>query len=324
VPVRFWELVVQRPAEWAVAVHGSREDWPGEPIYTVGSMGTPPVEQACEPLFPPGPDPEPVPQDCSTTWDRSAAIQVRIEHVVDAEEENDQVAVDSWGQWAMVSQPAPPGAQRITIDGVGAQVRAVFGERVPQTGEPVGGVARIILWDLPSPDSLWTSFRITAVLRGDPARVDALDRQVRDVVGGITYRPPFSWDLPADDPAGALQAGLGALRQQDADSASMDASCFPDEPGGRRQARITQVAFLGYELTQPLDVMCSSVIEQTEFRRWKMTLRYDWPATDQYEAGHAELVVLIDKYAGVVGFGGDAFGLDQMPFVRRIPGIEEG
>jgi len=313
---RLWELVVQAPAAWAVEVHGTRADWNGQELHAVGSMGTVPVEQTCELWAPPPEYSGHVPFVCTTEWDPSAEIQVRVEHV--------GVDVGAWGQWGMVSQAAPAGAERITIDGVGAQVRVVDGEGVPDTRELVSGAARIIVWDLPSPASLWTSYRVTAVMRGNSARVDALDDQVRGVVESIRYAPPFTWDLPADDPAGALRAGLGALREQDADSPSIDASCFPDEPGGRRETRVAQPAFLGYELTQPLDVTCSSAIEPTAFRRWKMTLRYDWAATDRHDAGHAELVVVLDKVAGVVGFGGDAFGIDAMPYLRPIEGINEG
>jgi len=298
---RLWELVMPRPTGWLVAINGTRDDYSGQDLFAVGSMGTVPVEETCQAGDP---------WVCTTAWEQSAEIQVRVEHVGSGPRR--------WGQWGMASRQPPAGAERITIDGIGAQIRVVDGERVPDTEEIVVGAARIIVWDLPSPGSLWTAYRITAVIRGHAARADALERQVRDVVDGIRYAPSFAWDLPADDPAGALQAGLRALREQAARSATMDASCFPNHPGGRREAVIEQTAFLPYELTRPLEVTCSSAIEPTEFRRWKMTLRYDWQAADEHGAGHAELVVLLDKMYGVVGYGGDFFGVDEMPYLRRI------
>ncbi len=307
---RLWELVVPRPTGWLVGINGTRGEYTGQKLYPVGSMGTVPVEETCymaSPNTTPGLDR--ARWVCDTVWDQSAEIQVRVEHV--------GTVPGAWGQWGMVSGVPPTGAERITIGGVGAQVRIVDGEMVPDTEEIVSGAARIIVWDLPSPGSLWTSYRVTAVIRGDGARADALERQARNVVDGIQYSPRFAWDLPADDPEGALRAGLRALRDQAARSSTMDASCFPNEPG-RRVAVIEQTAFLPYELMRPLEVTCSSAIEPTEFRRWKMTLRYDWLATDEHDAGHAELVVLLDKMYGVVGYGGDFFGVDEMPYLRRL------
>ena len=218
----------------------------------------------------------------------------------------------------MASREAPPGAERITIDGVSAQVRVVDGNRVPDTDEIVDGASRVMVWDLPTPGNLWMSYRITAVIRGGSDRVESLARQVTQMVEGIEYSPAFAWDLPADDPLGALAAGLRALRDQASRSETMDASCFPDEPGTSREIVIDKAAFLPYELTQPLEVTCSSAIERTEFRRWKMTLRYDWSATSEYAGGHAEMVVLLDKRAGVVGYYGDFSGVEEMPYLQRL------
>jgi hypothetical protein len=298
---QLWELVVPRLPGWLVRINGTHDNFSGQDIYGVGSMGTVPVFETCE---------SGDPWSCLTAWDPSAEIQVRFEHLFSVRR--------AWSQWGMVSRAAPAGAERITIDGVGAQVRVVDGETVPDTNEIVRGAARIIVWDLPSPGSLWASYRITAVIRGDAARADALEGQASDVVDGIRYSPPFAWDLPEDDPEGALETGLRALREQASRSDTMDASCFPNEPGGRRDALIEKAAFLPYELTRPLEVTCSSAIEPTEFRRWKMTLRYDWQATDEYDAGHAELVVLLDRMYGDVGYGGDYFGVDEMPYLRRL------
>ena len=294
---QLWELVVPRPAGWLVAINGTRDDFSGQNLFPVGSLGTVPVQQSCDL------------SGCATTWDQSAEIQIRVEHVGGARK--------AWGQWQMVSKEPPPGAERITIDGVGAQVRVVDGNRVPDTEEIVAGAARIIVWDLPTPGSLTMSYRITAVIRADAARVESLDAQVTQVVENIRYSPQFRWELPLDDPVGALQAGLRPLRDQASRSETMDASCFPDAPGTTREVVIEKVAFLPFELTRPLAVTCSSAIEPTEFRRWKMTLRYDWQAMDEYDAGHAEMIVLLDKTHGVVGYYGDFFGVEEMPYVRR-------
>ena len=288
-----------QPAGWLATANGTRADFTGQKLYPVGSLGNATVPQTC------GQD------SCTTVWDESAAIQVRIEHVARPN--------TGWGQWGMVSREAPPGAERITIDGVGAQARVVDGNRVPDTGEIVEGAARVMVWDLPTPANIWMSYRITAVIRGGSDRVESLSQQVAQMVHGIEYSPPFGWDLPADDPLGALAAGLRALRDQASRSETMDASCFPDEPGTSREIVIEKAAFLPYELAQPLEVTCSSAIERTEFRRWRMTLRYDWGATSDYAGGHAEMVVLLDKQYGEVGYYGDFFGVDEMPYLERLP-----
>ena len=296
--VVMWELLVPQPAGWLAAANDTRADFTGQKLYPVGSLGDVPVRQTC------GHD------SCTTVWDESAEIQVRIEHVARPN--------NGWGQWGMASREAPLGAERITIDGVGAQVRVVDGNHVPDTDEIVDGASRIMVWDLPTPANLWMSYRITAVFRGGD-RVESLARQVTQMVEGIEYSPSFVWDLPADDPLGALAAGLRALRNQASRSETMDASCFPDEPGTSRELVIEKAAFLPYELAQPLEVTCSSAIEPTEFRRWKMTLRYDWRATTEYASGHAEMVVLLDKQFGVVGYYGNFFGVDEMPYLQRRP-----
>jgi hypothetical protein len=297
--VAMWELLVPQPAGWLAVANGTRADFTGQKLYPVGSLGDVTVRQEC------GYD------SCTTSWDDSAEIQVRIEHVARPN--------TGWGQWGMASREAPPGAERITIDGIGAQVRVVDGDRVPDTEEIVAGATRIIVWDLPTPGNLWMSYRITAVIRGGSDRVETLAGQVTQMVEGIEYSPSFGWDLPADDPLGALAAGLRALRDLASRSETLDASCFPDEPGTSPEIVIEKAAFLPYELTQPLKVTCSSAIERTEFRRWKMTLRYDWQATDEYAAGHAEMVVLLDKMHGVVGYYGNFFGVDDMPYLQHLP-----
>ena len=298
--VAMWELLVPQPAGWLAAVKESQaNNFTGQKVDPVGSLGNATVQQICSH------------EGCTTDWDAAAEIQVRIERVARP--------ITGWGQWGMVSREAPPGADRIAIDGVGAQVRVIDGNRVPDTDEIVDGASRIMVWDLPTPANLWMSYRITAVIRGASDRVESLAGQATQMVEGIEYSPSFAWDLPADDPLGALAAGLRALRDQASRSETMDASCFPDEPGTSREIVIEKAAFLPYELTQPLEVTCSSAIERTEFRRWKMTLRYDWQATDEYAAGHAEMVVLLNKQYGIVGYYGDFSGVDEMPYMQRRP-----
>ena len=249
--VAMWELLVPQPAGWLAAVNDSHADnFTGQKVDPVGSLGNVTVRQTCSH------------EGCTTAWDEFAEIQVRIEARRPPE--------PRLGQWGWRAGGAA-GAERITIDGVSAQVRVVDGNRVPDTDEIVDGASRIIVWDLPTPGNLWTSYRITAVIRGGSDRVESLARQATQMVEGIEYSPAFAWDLPADDPLGALAAGLRALRDQASRSETMDASCFPDEPGISREIVIDKAAFLPYELTQPLEVTCSSAIERTEFRSWKMT-----------------------------------------------------
>ncbi len=97
----------------------------------------------------------------------------------------------------------------------------------------------------------------------------------------------------------------------------MDADCFPTTPGTTRQATITGTVFIAHRLASPLAVTCTSEVELTPFHYWTMTLRYDWGTP---VPGHAELVVVVLAD----GFGGDSYGVEDMPGLYKLEAGEAG
>jgi hypothetical protein len=191
---------------------------------------------------------------------------------------------------------------------------------------PQAGV--IDLWDVASRDYLSESYRITAVIRGPHA--EALRAQVRAMINTVTFNPRVE---PLVDTgatrAAALRVGVALVRDQAdgsspaangrpgrVDNPDMSAACFSDVPGKTTEALITGTVFIAHRLTQPLKVRCTSTIEPTEFQLWKITLRYDWDAIGDHPAGTASLVALLAPRGD--GFGGDSYGVSNMPYLQPI------
>jgi hypothetical protein len=172
---------------------------------------------------------------------------------------------------------------------------------------------------------MWWSFRITAVVRGPNA--EALQAQVDTMLASAAFNPRVE---PLVDTAAAraeaLRAGVAQMRDQAAGTPPfpddydnpMSAACFSDVPGATTEATIDGTVFIGYRLTQPLEVRCTSLIEPTPFQMWKMTLRYDWAAIDGKAAGSASRVALLMPDL-VSGTGGDIYGVAGMPYLEALP-----
>ena len=307
---RIWDLEFDYPASWKFV--GSAE---APALYlsilALGSVGTVELVETCDH---PSPDPGHLDYVCETTWDPSAEVQVRFEW--DSRDE-------AWSAWKAVSGQAPAD-DSLVIAGLPARVRTSTDGRVPGTDEVIPGADRITVWDVPSRERMWWSFRITAVVRGPNA--EALQAQVDTMLASAAFNPSVE---PLVDTAAtraeALKAGVAQIREQadrtppaPDDNPDMSAACFSDVPGATTEATIDGTVFIGYRLTQALDVRCTSLIEPTPFHMWKMTLRYDWAATDGKAAGSASRVALLLPDL-VSGSGGDNYGVAGMPYLLDLP-----
>lgn len=307
---RIWDLEFDYPASWKFV--GSAE---APALYlsilALGSVGTVELVETCDH---PSPDPGHLDYVCETTWDPSAEVQVRFEW--DSRDE-------AWSAWRAVSGQAPAD-DSLVIAGLPARVRTSTDGRVPGTDEVIPGADRITVWDVPSRERMWWSFRITAVVRGPNA--EALQAQVDTMLASAAFNPSVE---PLVDTAAtraeALKAGVAQIREQadrtppaPDDNPDMSAACFSDVPGATTEATIDGTVFIGYRLTQALEVRCTSLIEPTPFHMWKMTLRYDWAATDGKAAGSASRVALLLPDL-VSGSGGDNYGVAGMPYLLDLP-----
>jgi len=308
---RIWDLEFDYPASWKLV--GSAE---APALYlsilALGSVGTVELVETCDY---PSPDPGHLDYVCETTWDPSAEVQVRFEW--DSRDE-------AWSAWRAVSGQAPAD-DSLVIAGLPVRVRTSTDGRVPGTDEVIPDADRITVWDVPSRERMWWSFRITAVVRGPNA--EALQAQVDTMLASAAFNPRVE---PLVDTAAtraeALKAGVAQIRDQasgtppfpdDYDN-PMSAACFSDVPGATTEATINGTVFLGYRLAQALEVRCTSLIEATPFHMWKMTLRYDWAATDGKAAGSASRVALLLPDL-VSGSGGDNYGVAGMPYLLALP-----
>jgi len=308
---RIWDLEFDYPASWKLV--GSAE---APALYlsilALGSVGTVELVETCDY---PSPDPGHLDYVCETTWDPSAEVQVRFEW--DSRDE-------AWSAWRAVSGQAPAD-DSLVIAGLPVRVRTSTDGRVPGTDEVIPDADRITVWDVPSRERMWWSFRITAVVRGPNA--EALQAQVDTMLASAAFNPRVE---PLVDTAAtradALKAGVAQMREQadrtppfpdDYDN-PMSAACFSDVPGATTEATINGTVFLGYRLAQALEVRCTSLIEATPFHMWKMTLRYDWAATDGKAAGSASRVALLSPDL-VSGSGGDNYGVAGMPYLLALP-----
>jgi hypothetical protein len=308
---RIWDLEFDYPASW-VAVGSAEAPALYLSILALGSVGT---EELVETCVYPSPDPGHLDYVCETTWDPSAEVQVRFEW--DSRDE-------AWSAWRAVSGQAPAD-DSLVIAGLPARVRTSTDGRVPGSDEVVPDADRITVWDVASRDRMWWSFRITAVVRGPNA--EALQAQVNAMLASAAFNPRVE---PLVDTAAAraeaLRAGVAQMRDQAAGTPPfpddydnpMSAACFSDVPGATTEATIDGTVFIGYRLTQPLEVRCTSLIEPTPFQMWKMTLRYDWAAIDGKAAGSASRVALLMPDL-VSGTGGDIYGVAGMPYLEALP-----
>jgi hypothetical protein len=308
---RIWDLEFDYPASWKLV--GSAE---APALYlsilALGSVGTVELVETCDY---PSPDPGHLDYVCETTWDPSAEVQVRFEW--DSRDE-------AWSAWRAVSGQAPAD-DSLVIAGLPVRVRTSTDGRVPGTDEVIPDADRITVWDVPSRERMWWSFRITAVVRGPNA--EALQAQVDTMLASAAFNPRVE---PLVDTAAtraeALKAGVAQIRDQAAGTPPfpddydnpMSAACFSDVPGATTEATINGTVFLGYRLAQALEVRCTSLIEATPFHMWKMTLRYDWAATDGKAAGSASRVALLSPDL-VSGSGGDNYGVAGMPYLLALP-----
>lgn len=308
---RIWDLEFDYPASWKLV--GSAE---APALYlsilALGSVGTVELVETCDY---PSPDPGHLDYVCETTWDPSAEVQVRFEW--DSRDE-------AWSAWRAVSGQAPAD-DSLVIAGLPVRVRTSTDGRVPGTDEVIPDADRITVWDVPSRERMWWSFRITAVVRGPNA--EALQAQVNAMLASAAFNPRVE---PLVDTAAtraeALKAGVAQIRDQAAGTPPfpddydnpMSAACFSDVPGATTEATINGTVFLGYRLAQALEVRCTSLIEATPFHMWKMTLRYDWAATDGKAAGSASRVALLLPDL-VSGSGGDNYGVAGMPYLLALP-----
>lgn len=307
---RIWDLEFDYPASWKLV--GSAE---APALYlsilALGSVGTVELVETCDH---PSPDPGHLDYVCVTTWDPSAEVQVRFEW--DSRDE-------AWSAWRAVSGQAPAD-DSLVIAGLPARVRTSTDGRVPGTDEVIPGADRITVWDVPSRERMWWSFRITAVVRGPNA--EALQAQVDTMLASAAFNPSVEPLVDtAETRAEALKAGVAQIREQadrtppaPDDNPDMSAACFSDVPGATTEATIDGTVFIGYRLTQALEVRCTSLIEPTPFHMWKMTLRYDWAATDGKAAGSASRVALLSPDL-VSGSGGDNYGVAGMPYLLALP-----
>ena len=308
---RIWDLEFDYPASWKLV--GSAE---APALYlsilALGSVGTVELVETCDY---PSPDPGHLDYVCETTWDPSTEVQVRFEW--DSRDE-------AWSAWRAVSGQAPAD-DSLVIAGLPARLRTSTDGRVPGTDEVIPAAGRITVWDVASRDRMWWSFRITAVVRGPNA--EALQAQVNAMLASAAFNPRVE---PLVDTAAtraeALKAGVAQMRDQAAGTPPfpddydnpMSAACFSDVPGATTEATINGTVFLGYRLAQALEVRCTSLIEATPFHMWKMTLRYDWAATDGKAAGSASRVALLLPDL-VSGSGGDNYGVAGMPYLLALP-----
>lgn len=312
---RIWDLEFDYPESWTVV--GSAEApsvFHGDSIMALGSVGTEAVVETC--VYP---SPETglsghVDHVCEATWDPSAEVQVWFEW--DGRNE-------AWSAWKAVSGQAPAD-DSLVIAGLPVRMRTSTDGRVPGTDEVIPDAERITVWDVPSRERMWWSFRITAVVRGPNA--EALQAQVDAMLASAAFNPRVE---PLVDTAAtraeALTAGVAQIREQadrtppaPDDNPDMSAACFSDVPGATTEATIDGTVFIGYRLTQALEVRCTSLIEPTPFHMWKMTLRYDWAATEGKAAGSASRVALLSPDL-VSGSGGDNYGVAGMPYLLALP-----
>lgn len=317
---KMWDLEFDYPASWVLAGGNQPTTFYGSSMMALGSVGTSEVLETCA-----YPSPQPgfsghLDQTCRTTWDRTAEVQVRFEW--DSRD-------SAWSAWKATTGEAPAD-HGVTVAGLPARMAVSSTSRVPGSDEVIPDAHEIVVWDVASRNRMWWSFRVTAVIRGPNAA--AARAQVDAMMASATYQPSVEPLVDNEQArAGALQAGIAMIRDQ-ADGSSpamngrparkdnpdMSAACFSDVPGATSEAVITGTVFIAHRLTQPLRVRCTSQIEATPFQMWKMTLRYDWEASDDHPAGSASLVVLLAPDL-VSRFGGDSYGLEEMPYLQAVP-----
>jgi hypothetical protein len=317
---KMWDLAFDYPASWALAGGAEPTAFYGSSLKALGSVGTQPALETCR-----YPTPAPgfsghLDQVCATTWDPSAAVQVRFEW-----DDRDE----AWSAWKAISGEAPAD-DGLTVAGLPARMATSTDGHVPGSDEVISGANTITVWDVASRDRISWSFRITAVLRG--SNVETLRTQVDAMMASATFVPAI--EPLADSPAmraEALRAGVAQVRAQadgtpasgngrpsPVDNPDMSAACFSDVPDTTTEAVVNGTVFIAHRLSQPLKVRCTSQIEPTPFQLWKMTLRYDWDAGAGHAAGSASLVVVLSPDP-TSGFGGDMFGAADMPYLQALP-----
>lgn len=304
-----YDLRFRYPADWVVTKSESDPNGrAGSFLRALGSVGTNPVVETCDwPKVNTGFVGK-LNQVCSTTWDPSAAVQVRFE--IDAR-------VGAWSLWSGVIGPDGIDKSTTTVAGLPALVASANGDIVPGSSEQALGARRIVVWSIASQRRTSESTRVTAVFRGSD--IETLQREVAKMIASMEAVPPV---VPlATDQASRDAAVADAITELSEMAArtegDMSADCFTTTLDTPNAARISGTIFLGYRLTSPLDVRCSTHVEPTAFQVWRLTLRYEWDATTAYPAGSATNTLFLSPDGG---FGGEDEGVDTIPGIVKLTG----
>lgn len=130
------------------------------------------------------------------------------------------------------------------------------------------GGRTLLTWRILMPESVGALLILEAHLQGPD--VAAREAEVRSIVDSLAWDNPPR-DLPKD-PAAVAQAVRRALASVDAD---WNDPCFP-APGETVEATVDQVPSYGLQLRSVLPVTCSTRLEETDERLWKVTLVMAW------------------------------------------------
>jgi hypothetical protein len=305
-PGSIYDLRFRYPADWVVTKSESDPNGrAGSSLRALGSVGTSPVVETCDwakVLV------GRANQVCSTTWNPSAAVQVRFE--IDARD-------GAWSLWSGVIGPGRTDKPTTTVAGLPTLLATVNGDIVPGSSEQVPGASRITVWSIPSQSRTSENTRITAVFRG--LDNEALQREVEKMIASMEAVPPvvpLAIDSASRD--AAVTEAITELSEMAArTNGDMSADCFTTTLDTPNAARITGTIFLGYRLTSPLDVRCTTHVEPTAFQVWRLTLRYEWDATTAHPAGSATNTLFLGPDGG---FGGEDDGVDTIPGIVKLTG----
>jgi hypothetical protein len=217
--------------------------------------------------------------------------------------------------WSLLrAESAPPaGTQFVMVAGVRTIYARNLSNRVPINPTVAGdatipGADEVLTWELVDRFNGFNSFKITAAVRGPNAA--ALEAQAAAVIASMHY-------LPAIVPLATDEASKAAAFEQFmASGLAGRLGCIPPALGEAGTATVTHVDM--YQLSQPLAVRCTAVIQAEPEQIWQVTVTWEWDASPDHAAGNAREIW--HNTPTLDGAAIDTIGFESVPYVMPNTG----
>lgn len=197
---------------------------------------------------------------------------------IEAFDPTDWFGPDGGGRFTNFYVPTEEDGWTQVISGMPAKL-------VVDTGSGAVGSDEVRTWAVFPPGRFAGLWFVRASLRGPD--LDALRTQVDTIAQSLR----FEQTLPALDEARRDEALARAIDDLDRETRTWRGSdlfgCFPRTPGERPGLLEDRLFDYGPDgpLAEPVPVICTTSVESTPLKLWRMTLIVSWDAGDGYAAG---------------------------------------